>query len=177
MTTFLSDSEHPHDVKAPPKSARRRAREFVLQGLYQWRVGGADLQGEAKARFAQIQRDLAVAIHASAGQPEVLDQAEQPLILALAQAGRLPKPGVVAAPVHAEHPAHRDQPKLTNMRMHERVLRPYPLAKYAAAFFKISRSSVVRFSSAFKRAISAFNAATLSLADEDCLPLLCRIQR
>ena len=28
--------------KAPPKSARRRAREFVLQGLYQWRVGGAD---------------------------------------------------------------------------------------------------------------------------------------
>ena len=36
MTTFLSDSEHPHDVKAPPKSARRRAREFVLQGLYQW---------------------------------------------------------------------------------------------------------------------------------------------
>jgi len=42
MTTFLSDSEHPHDVQAPPKSARRRAREFVLQGLYQWRVGGAD---------------------------------------------------------------------------------------------------------------------------------------
>ena len=27
---------------APPKSPRRRAREFVLQGLYQWRVGGAD---------------------------------------------------------------------------------------------------------------------------------------
>ena len=40
MTTFLSDSEHPHDVQAPPKSARRRAREFTLQGLYQWRVGG-----------------------------------------------------------------------------------------------------------------------------------------
>ena len=42
MTTFMSDSEHPQEVKAPPKSARRRAREFVLQGLYQWRVGGAD---------------------------------------------------------------------------------------------------------------------------------------
>jgi N utilization substance protein B len=25
-----------------PRSARRRARELVLQGLYQWRVGGAD---------------------------------------------------------------------------------------------------------------------------------------
>ena len=42
MTTFLSDSEHPQDVQAQPKSARRRARELVLQGLYQWRVGGAD---------------------------------------------------------------------------------------------------------------------------------------
>ena len=30
------------DKTAKPKSARRRARELVLQGLYQWRVGGAD---------------------------------------------------------------------------------------------------------------------------------------
>lgn len=30
------------DKTAKPKSARRRAREFVIQGLYQWRVGGAD---------------------------------------------------------------------------------------------------------------------------------------
>lgn len=30
-------------VKAPPKSPRRRAREFALQGLYQWRVGGNDV--------------------------------------------------------------------------------------------------------------------------------------
>ena len=42
MTTFLSDTEHPDEPKAPPKSARRRSREFILQGLYQWRVGGAD---------------------------------------------------------------------------------------------------------------------------------------
>ena len=35
----MSEQDTP---KAPPKSARRRAREFVLQGLYQWRVGGAD---------------------------------------------------------------------------------------------------------------------------------------
>ncbi len=42
MTTFLTDTEHPEEPKAPPKSARRRAREFALQGLYQWRVGGAD---------------------------------------------------------------------------------------------------------------------------------------
>ena len=28
--------------RASPKSARRRAREFALQGLYEWLVGGAD---------------------------------------------------------------------------------------------------------------------------------------
>ncbi len=36
----MSDQEN--TPKVPPKSARRRARELVLQGLYQWRVGGAD---------------------------------------------------------------------------------------------------------------------------------------
>jgi N utilization substance protein B len=43
MTTFAQRHRtFPEEPKAPPKSARRRAREFVLQGLYQWRVGGAD---------------------------------------------------------------------------------------------------------------------------------------
>jgi N utilization substance protein B len=42
MTTFMTDTDHPQEPKAPPKSARRRAREFALQGLYQWRVGGND---------------------------------------------------------------------------------------------------------------------------------------
>ena len=61
MTDFASDADAGiiPEPKAPPKSARRRAREFVLQGLYQWRVGGADeaaieahmpeLEGFAKA--------------------------------------------------------------------------------------------------------------------------------
>ena len=61
MTEFASDAKLDivPEPKAPPKSARRRAREFVLQGLYQWRVGGADeaaieahlpeLEGFAKA--------------------------------------------------------------------------------------------------------------------------------
>jgi transcription antitermination protein NusB len=29
-------------VKVPPKSARRRSREFALQGLYEWLVSGED---------------------------------------------------------------------------------------------------------------------------------------
>lgn len=41
MNDFMSDEALPQE-KAAHKSARRRAREFVLQGLYQWRIGGAD---------------------------------------------------------------------------------------------------------------------------------------
>jgi N utilization substance protein B len=35
-------SETAKPAKVPAKSARRRAREFALQGLYQWRIGGND---------------------------------------------------------------------------------------------------------------------------------------
>ena len=78
MTTFLSDSEHPHDVKEPPKSARRRAREFVLQGLYQWRVGGSDAAAiEAYAPeqegFAKADREFFVGtLRGVIGQREAL---------------------------------------------------------------------------------------------------------
>ena len=66
MTTFASDTEHPQESKAPPRSARRRAREFVLQGLYQWRVGGADeaaieAQIPGMEDFARADRDFFVA--------------------------------------------------------------------------------------------------------------------
>ena len=66
MTTFLSDTEQPEEPKATPKSARRRAREFVLQGLYQWRVGGSD-EAAIEAQipdledFAWADRDFFVA--------------------------------------------------------------------------------------------------------------------
>ena len=35
-------SEQPADKPAKPKSARRRAREIALQGLYEWLVSGTD---------------------------------------------------------------------------------------------------------------------------------------
>ncbi|MCL2523644.1 MAG: transcription antitermination factor NusB [Betaproteobacteria bacterium] len=62
MTDFASDSQHELPPPAP-RSARRRAREFVLQGLYQWRVGGADEAAiEAYAPemedFAKADRDF-----------------------------------------------------------------------------------------------------------------------
>ena len=66
MTIFASDTGQPQEPKAPPRSARRRAREFVLQGLYQWRVGGADeaaieAQIPEMEDFARADRDFFVA--------------------------------------------------------------------------------------------------------------------
>jgi hypothetical protein len=49
------------------------------------------------------------------------------------------------------------------MLINERVLYSDALAKYAAAFFRMSRSSVVRFNSAFMRLISFLSASTSSL--------------
>jgi N utilization substance protein B len=77
MTDFISDLP-PEDTKTPPKSARRRAREFVLQGLYQWRVGGADEAAiEAYAPemegFAKADREFFVGtLRGVIGQREVL---------------------------------------------------------------------------------------------------------
>lgn len=42
------------EARAPAKSARRRAREFALQGLYQWRVGGAD-EAEIEAHLPDLE--------------------------------------------------------------------------------------------------------------------------
>ena len=78
MTTFAGDAGQLQESKAPPRSARRRAREFVLQGLYQWRVGGADEAAVAAQipemeDFAKADRDFfAATLHRVIGQQERL---------------------------------------------------------------------------------------------------------
>jgi N utilization substance protein B len=42
MSEEKKPAKKPAAKPAASKSPRRRAREFVLQGLYQWRIGGAD---------------------------------------------------------------------------------------------------------------------------------------
>ena len=78
MTAFPRDAGEAPEAKAPPKSARRRAREFVLQGLYQWRVGGADeaaieAQIPEMENFAKADNDFFVAtLRGVIGQQEKL---------------------------------------------------------------------------------------------------------
>ena len=54
-----------------------------------------------------------------------------------------------------EDAAHASESELRTMILYERALHPDCLAKYAVAFFSMSRSSVVRLSSALSFAISA----------------------
>src|SRR5215210_4749753 len=63
-------------------------------------------------------------------------------------------PLVIAAARYVEHRAHALEREPRLMVAHECVPHRRSLAKYAAAFFKISRSSVTRLSSAFNRASS-----------------------
>ncbi|HTQ76608.1 MAG TPA: transcription antitermination factor NusB [Burkholderiales bacterium] len=48
-------------LKAPPRAARRRAREIALQALYAWRLGGGDALSQARALegWEECDRELA----------------------------------------------------------------------------------------------------------------------
>jgi len=68
------------------KSARHRARQFVLQGLYQWQVGNQDeaaieSQAAGVAGFDKIDTDLyKTLLHQTLAQAETLQQAITPHI-------------------------------------------------------------------------------------------------
>ena len=99
--------------------------------------------------------DLAVSIHRSACQPGVLDKFAQTINLTTTRPARIARPCIVATAVNPKHSTHGRQPEFAQLLTHESVLRRHPLAKYAAAFFRMSRSSVRRLTSAFKRRTSA----------------------
>jgi hypothetical protein len=65
------------------------------------------------------------------------------------------QPSVVAAAVNFEKTAHAGESKFGSVSLDKRVLHPDCLVKYSAAFFRMSRFSVVRRSSALSLAISA----------------------
>ena len=84
MTEFASDRDNPPEENNTPKSARRRSREFVLQGLYQWRVGGAstttiEAQIPDLEHFARADREFFVGLlRGVLAQREALQEQLQP---------------------------------------------------------------------------------------------------
>jgi len=139
--------------------ATTHTRATAIAGLraqsFEFEQSGHPVFAAGLAQIAHVQGQLAVAVHAAALQPRVLEQAQQPLIVLGTRAHRIGLPGVVAAGMHRHDLAHAAHAVLVFMPFDKCVLHPDCLAKYAAAFFRMSRSSVTRLSSAFKRRISS----------------------
>ncbi|KIU54607.1 hypothetical protein QV12_00130 [Pseudomonas putida] len=105
--------------------------------------------------LAQIVVDFAIAINAAALQPGMLDQTQQSLVVFGAYRLRLRQPGVIAAGMDFQRQAKPSNRIVARALLDKGVLQPHSLAKYAAAFFNMSRSSVTRLSSARRRRSSA----------------------
>lgn len=107
------------------------------------------------AQVAQIIRYFPIAVHRTAFQPRLFDVSKQAPVFRCPLTFGLGAPSIKTTRMHRHHLAKPSDRMLIASIANEGV--PYPdiLAKYAAAFFKISRSSVTRFSSAFRRFISA----------------------
>ena len=103
----------------------------------------------------QVQMDLAITINATGLQPELFDLSRQSQIYLVALRIRLLKPGVKATGMNIQHPAEQTNRPATGVVTNKGVPQSDSFAKYAAAFFNMSRSSVTRFSSFWRRRISA----------------------
>ena len=106
-------------------------------------------------RFTKIQMNFAIAIHAAAFQPRVFYLAQQTLIFPSAIRQLVATPCIVTAGVHSHHFAQAAHGIFVHLALNKRVPQSDSLAKYAVAFFNISRSSDTRLSSAFNRRFSA----------------------
>lgn len=73
------------------------------------------------------------------------------------------QPCVESTPIHPQDSTHRGHFKLDSMVFYQGVPYSDALAKYVAAFFKMSRSSCVRFSSALSFLTFSRNSSTVSV--------------
>jgi hypothetical protein len=124
------DLSHPHEPGHPVHAARNTS-------------------------LPQITKDSGAAVDTHALLIELFDLRCQGLVLHRPWRQGLQQLGIEATAVVVQHPAHPAQSELCPVLLDKRVLHSDCLAKYVAAFFRISRSSVVRLSSAFKRLSSA----------------------
>ncbi len=126
------------------------------------------------AGLAQVPVNPRAAVRHVARLTRQADQPEKPRILTSSDRLRLLEPRVETTPMHPKNATHRGDPKLPAMITDERVPYRDALAKYAAAFFRMSRSSSTRLGSAFNR---AFSRLTASRAPAALPPRSARTQR
>ena len=143
-------------------------RPLVYRRTYQGVVctlsESEDLQGASACHtmpttiltdLAQIVMDFAIAINAAAFQPRMLDQTQQSLVVCSPCTLRLRQPSAITTGMDFQRQAMPSTGIVTRALLDKGVLQLHTLAKYAAAFFKMSRSSVTRLSSARRRRSSA----------------------
>jgi len=104
----------------------------------------------------EIQEHARRTVDAATRRVRRTNQLQQSLVFLGPRAHRLVHPGVEAAGRDLQDPTHRPHLELGPVSVDERVPYSDPLAKYAAAFFKMSRSSCVRRSSARSVRFSRF---------------------
>ena len=103
------------------------------------------------ALVQQVVVQLAIAVHLATIFPWLADQLGLADVVARPPAQRGLQPGIEAARADAQVPTHRPHLISRPMVDDERVSHFASLAKYAVAFFRMSRSSVTRRSSRFWR--------------------------
>ena len=119
----------------PSAIARLRTQAFQLEQPCHAMLAAA------LSKVTHIQCQLAVAINTTALEPCLLEQAQQPLVVLGPRTLRCRLPRIVATGVQLHYLAHAPHAVLLLMALDKCVPHPDCLAKYAAAFFRMSRSS------------------------------------
>ena len=104
--------------------------------------------------FTKIAVNPAIAINSATQRVGITDEFQQSLIILFSGRYRVMEPSIKSGTRNLQNPTHRnDRPDFTVI-VDKAILRSGSLAKYRAAFFRISRSSSVRLSCAFSLIIS-----------------------
>lgn len=98
---------------------------------------------------------LAITVDLAALFQHLQKQIDLSLVLVGSLTQRAPQPSIKSTGMTPQKATHRPHRKLQAMQGNERVFHFASLAKYAAAYFRMSRSSVMRASSFFSRLISS----------------------
>lgn len=120
------------------------------------------------ANFAKIAMNPAITVNSTTQRIGVADEFQQSLVILFSGRYRVMEPDIKSGTGNLKDPTHcNDRPDFTVI-VDKAILQSGSLAKYRAAFFRISRSSSVRLSCAFSLRISVL-ASSKSWA---CCPLL-----
>ncbi len=113
------------------------------------------LKKDSATVLTQVPEDAWVSINAMAVVKRLPDARQQDIVGQGAFGLWIGLPSVIDTALYAQNAAHAAEPKLAFVFGHECVLHPDSLAKYVAALFRLSRSSLALLSSVLSRDTSA----------------------